>query len=174
MLNHFDLFHRLILLFHQIFLSLVLQIFVYSYLYDHHLYWLKPLFFFVLISNSVYLLFLLVSIVCVCVCKAFPKGWYVNLACSIICLWLEGNISSPGRYLYLSIFLDDHADTFTASLLKSYCSFPSLISSSIVMIIFYILAKRFLLRHEGLSDARVASLTKKEYGYIFCKNSIFL
>ena len=30
--------------------------------------------------------------------KAFPKGTRVNLACSIICFWLEGNISTPARY----------------------------------------------------------------------------
>ena len=30
------------------------------------------------------------------------------------------------------------------------------------MITFYNLAKRFLLKREGLSDARVASITKKE------------
>ena len=33
------------------------------------------------------------------------------------------------------------------------------------MISFYILSKRFVLKHEGLSDARVASITKKEYGF---------
>ena len=58
--------------------------------------------------------------------KAFPKGEYANIACSIICLRLEGNISSPLRYSYLSIFPDDNADHFAASLLMSYCSFSSL------------------------------------------------
>ena len=33
------------------------------------------------------------------------------------------------------------------------------------MISFYILSKRFFLKHEGLSDARVASITKKRYGF---------
>ena len=33
------------------------------------------------------------------------------------------------------------------------------------MISFYILYKRFFLKREGLSDARVASITKKEYGF---------
>ena len=32
------------------------------------------------------------------------------------------------------------------------------------MISFYILSKRFL-RHEGLSDARIASINKKENGF---------
>ena len=33
------------------------------------------------------------------------------------------------------------------------------------MIRFYILSKRFFLKREGLSDARVLSVTKKEYGF---------
>ena len=47
----------------------------------------------------------------VCFSKAFPKWEYANLDCSIICFWLEGNISSPVRYSYWSIFPDDNADT---------------------------------------------------------------
>ena len=41
------------------------------------------------------------------------------------------------------------------------------------MIPFYILSTRFFLKHKGLSDARVASIIKKEYGFavIFCKDS---
>ena len=34
------------------------------------------------------------------------------------------------------------------------------------MICFYILSHRFFLKCEGLSDARVASITKKEYGFV--------
>ena len=37
--------------------------------------------------------------------------------------------------------------------------------SSIVMINFYILSKRFFLRCKGLSDARVKLIIKKEYGF---------
>ena len=33
------------------------------------------------------------------------------------------------------------------------------------MISFYILSERFFLKHKGLSDARVAPVTKKEYGF---------
>ena len=33
------------------------------------------------------------------------------------------------------------------------------------MISFYILSTRFFLKCKGLSDARVASVTKKEYGF---------
>ena len=33
------------------------------------------------------------------------------------------------------------------------------------MISFYILSTRFFLKREGLIDARVASITKKEYGF---------
>ena len=42
-----------------------------------------------------------------------------------------------------------------------YCIFTSLTLSSIVMISFYILSERFFLKRKGLSDARVASITKK-------------
>ena len=63
------------------------------------------------------------------------------------------------------MFPDDNADIFAASLLISYCNFSSVISSSIVMISFYILSKRLFLKPKGLSDARVASINKKEYGF---------
>ena len=47
-----------------------------------------------------------------------------------------------------------------------YCNFSSLILSTIiVMISFYILSKRFFLKRKRLSDARVASITKKGYGF---------
>ena len=59
--------------------------------------------------------------------KAFPNGEYVNLACSIICCWSDGNISSPVRYSYLWILPDDKADMLAASLLMSYCSFLSIL-----------------------------------------------
>ena len=101
----------------------------------------------------------------VCFSKVFSKGEYADLICSIICLQLEVIISSPARYSYLSIFLDDNADIFAASLLISYYSFSSLILPSIVMISFHIVSKRFFLKVEGLSDARVASIIKKEYGF---------
>ena len=62
-----------------------------------------------------------------------------------------------------------NADIFAASLLISCFSFSSLIMSSFDIISFYILSKRFLLKHKGLSDAKVASITKKEYSIIwFC------
>ena len=37
--------------------------------------------------------------------------------------------------------------------------------SPIVIITFYTLSKILFLKREGLSDARVASITKKEYGF---------
>ena len=116
--------------------------------------------------NCLYLFFSWSSIVFVCFPKAFRNGEYVKLACSIALLWSEGSISSPERYSLLSIFPDDSVDNFAASLLIPYCSFSFLILSSIVMISFYILSKRFLLKLEGLSDARLASITKKEYGFV--------
>ena len=50
-------------------------------------------------------------------------------------------------------------------ILMSYYSFSSLILLSIAMISFYILSNRFFLKREGLSDVRVASITKEEYGF---------
>ena len=73
-------------------------------------------------------------------------------------------ISSPVRNSYLSIFPDDKAGIFAAYRLISYCSFSSIILSSIVMINFYIVSKRFFLKRQELSDGRVVSITKKEYG----------
>ena len=60
-------------------------------------------------------------------------------------------------------FLDDNGDIFEAFLLISYCNFLSLILLSVVMISFYILSKRFFLKRKGLSNVRVASITKKQY-----------
>ena len=101
------------------------------------------------------------SIVFICFSKFFPKGEYVNLADSIILFWSEGSVSSTVSYSYLSFGPDNNAHIFGASLLITYCSFSSLILSSIVIISFYILSKRFSLKHEKLSDAKVASITKK-------------
>ena len=97
-----------------------------------------------------------------CFSKAFPKGEYADLAYSVIYLLLEGNISSPVRYSYLSIFPEDNADIFAASLLILYYNFSSLILSSIIVFSsFYILSERFFLKREALSDATVALRTKK-------------
>ena len=96
----------------------------------------------------------------VCFSKAFLKGEYLNLAFSIICLRLEGNISSPVRYSYSSILSDDNADTSAVSLLISYYIFSSLILSSILKISSYILSKILFLERKALSDARLASITK--------------
>ena len=87
-----------------------------------------------------------------------------NFACSIICFWLDGNISSPIRYSYLSILHDDKIDILAASLLTSNCSYSSLIWFSIVMIFLYIYFKRFSFNLKGLFDGKVVSLTKNDYG----------
>ena len=83
----------------------------------------------------------------------------------ITLLWSEGSISSPVWYSYLAIFPNDSADIFAASLLIWYCNFSPLILLSIAVISFYILSQRFFLKREGLSDTKVASITKKEYGF---------
>ena len=105
------------------------------------------------------------SIVFICFSNALPRGEYINFACSITLLWSDVSISSPVRYSYLSILPDDNAEVFAASLLISYCSFSSLSLSSILLVNFYIISERFLLKREELSDARVVSTTKKEYGF---------
>ena len=61
-------------------------------------------------------------------------------------------------------------------LIMLICSFfvnIYLILSSIAIISFYILSKRFFLKREGLSGVRVASKTKKDYGFAlhFCEDS---
>ena len=73
--------------------------------------------------------FIALTCLTVCFSKGFPKPKYANIACSIICLWLQGNISSPVRYSYLSIFPEDNADIFAAPLLILYCNFSSLLLS---------------------------------------------
>ena len=57
--------------------------------------------------------------------NVLPREEYVNIACSIILLWSDGNIY-----------------------------------------FFYIVSKIFFLKHEDLSDARVVSITKEEYGFV--------
>ena len=64
-----------------------------------------------------------------CLFKAFPKVEYANLVSSIICLPLEGSISSPVRYSYLSIFPDGNSNIAAASPLTSHSCFLSLIVS---------------------------------------------
>ena len=113
--------------------------------------------------SSAFICFL--SIVFICFYNSLPRGEYVNLACSITCLSLEGNILLPVRNSYLSNFPDNNAAIFSASLLISYCIFSSQILSSIIMISFYILSKRFYLKHDGLFCARVAPIAKKEYEF---------
>ena len=63
---------------------------------------------------------------------------YANLAYSIICLWLEGNVSSPVRYSYLSILSDNNADIFAASLSISYCSCSSYQELSWLVFMFFL------------------------------------
>ena len=84
----------------------------------------------------------------------------------VIPLSSEDNISSAVRYSYLSILSDDNADIFAVPLLILYYSILYLIFSSIVMINFYIFSKMMRLKHKGLSDGRVISLSKKEYGFV--------
>ena len=72
---------------------------------------------------------------------------------------------SPIGNSYLSILPDDNVDIFATSLLISHCNSSSLILLSAALINFYILSTRFFLIRKGLSDVRVVSITKKEYGF---------
>ena len=76
------------------------------------------------------------------------------MACSIMCFWWDGNISSLVRYSYLSILPDDQADN---------CSFSYLIWSFIYIDLLYIYFKRLFLNLKGFPDRKVVSLTKKQY-----------
>ena len=102
---------------------------------------------------------------CFCFSYALPIGEYVNLACSIILVWSDCNIPLPVRYSYLSILAEEDTDIFAASLLITNYHFSCLILWPIVMINFYILSKRLFLKRGELSDAKVVSITKKEYGF---------
>ena len=64
----------------------------------------------------------------------------------------------------MSVLPDGKADNFAASLLMPYWSFS--ISNLIINShdLLYIYLKRFFLNLNGLSDGKVVSLTKKEYG----------
>ena len=66
---------------------------------------------------------------------------------------------------YLLIFPGDNVNDFVASPLIRYCSFSSLNLSLTARISFYLLSKRFFLKRKGLSDAKVVTITKKEYGF---------
>ena len=93
--------------------------------------------------------------------RDIPFKFLTFLKCLKEVLKRGTNISSPVRYSHLSTLPDDNAAIFAASVLMSYCNFSSLNLSSTVLINFYILSKRFFMKHEGLSDARVASITEK-------------
>ena len=61
----------------------------------------------------------------ICFSNVSPSGEYVKVACCIILLWSDGNISSPARYSCLSVSHEDNADIFAASLLIFSYTFSS-------------------------------------------------
>ena len=69
-------------------------------------------------------------------------------------------------------FSDDETDIFPTSLLISYRIFSSSILSSIVMISFYIISKRFFQKCKRLSSVREVPLTKKECRFAVLKVNI--
>ena len=79
-----------------------------------------------------------------------------------MCLTLCNTLHSKNpKYTICEIDYRRNVDICAASLLILYFTFPSLILSSIVMISFYILPKRFILKYEEISDARVEPIAKK-------------
>ena len=152
-----------------------LKLYIYSFVLQTK-FSLSTFFFISLILLSLFLVFsfnifsgiapLIVNI-CIlnCFSNASPSEEYVKLACSIILLWSDVNMSSSLGYSYLSTLPDDNADIFVASLSLSQWSFSFLILSLIVVINFYILSKRFFLNRKKLSDTRVVSIIKKECGF---------
>ena len=97
-----------------------------------------------MVCNIIYSFFSCCWIVFVCFSKAFSNREYINLACSIICLWFEGNASLSVRYPYLSVFLMIMLMSFLLLFLMSY-------------------SYSYLKRKE-ISEAKLASTTKQEHG----------
>lgn len=71
------------------------------------------------------------SIFFVCISNAFPKGEYVNLACTIVPL-SSGSTASL-TYWYLFVLRNENPDIFKASLLESYRIFHANFYKSIIM-----------------------------------------
>ena len=69
------------------------------------------------------------------------------------------------QVLDLSILPDDNADLFVVALLMSYCSYSSLFVSSTVTITLYTSSSGYFRKWDGLSEGRVVSRTKNEYGF---------
>ena len=86
-------------------------------------------------------------------------------------LLIKGQYFWTCKISYLSILLDDKADSFAASLLSSYCSRSSVILSSFVKISCYIRSERFFLKRKGLSGVIIPSITKKKkFAVYYYKN----
>ena len=83
------------------------------------------------------------------------------LSCFILIRW---QYFLSIRYSYLPILHEDNTDIFAASLFISYWSFSSSILPLIVIINVYAFSERFFMKRKEVSDARVASITKQEYG----------
>ena len=120
---------------------------------------------FSMIFNCFYLFFFLLFHIFCLFFQSFSQRGIINLVCPMTLFWPEGSVSSPLWHYYLSTFPDDYADDSTASLLTSYCSFfiSNLIINCHDWSLSYILFKRFFLKREGLSDARVVLIN--EYGF---------
>lgn len=86
----------------------------------------------------------------------------MNLASCMILLCFGCNIfSAVSYYSYLS---DDDADIFAVTLVRSYCNFPFLIISSMIMTVLRTSYNRFFRKRNGLYDGRVVSMTKNKHG----------
>ena len=105
-----------------------------------------------------------VSATCICV-YIYIHYIYISDMYRYI-LFIIYIIYSYYRHVYLMIA----SSNLAASLLILYCSFSPLILSSALWSLFQVLSKRWHRKRNGLSDARVVSLAKKEYGFAihFC------
>ena len=88
---------------------------------------------------------------------------YVDFACSVTSLEPEGNIFSPGTYIY------------TSWLGWSFCRFYNIILNFFIFNLFvvfqsllYILSTRFCVKRTGLFDGTYGSLTKKKEMVLCC------
>ena len=107
--------------------------------------------------------FQLSSIVFICFSKAFSRGEKVNLASCMILFCFGCNIFSPVRHSYLYYLM-----MMQISLLSSFLCHVVLFHLWLYLngysTVFCTSYNRFFQKRNGLSDGRVVSMTKNEYG----------
>ena len=97
-----------------------------------------------------------------CFSKALCKGERVKLVILYHSFLIRGLYFFACKIFIFINFSRQCSNIFAASLLTSHCNF---LIFNLYISRFYILSKRFFLKHKGLSEVRVASITNKEYGF---------